>query len=318
MAKIKKGKEKKVEIVQKGIIKGIAEEELFAPGHSACLGCGEAIAIRHIMKAAGKNTVVVQATGCPEVYSTVFPLTAWKVPWIHAAFENAAAVASGVREGLNKKGMSETNVIAMGGDGGTYDIGFQALSGALERGHKFLYICLNNEAYENTGVQRSGATEKYAWTTTTPVGKEIKGKKQYRKRMPEIVAAHGINYVATASVHNLYDLQAKVRKALATEGPSYIEILCPCIPGWQIETDMSYDSALLAYRTNIWPLYEIIDGKVVLTVNSSPLKLSEYFKVQGRYKHLLKPENRALLDELQAHTNQEYKKLEKRSLEKQA
>jgi len=288
---------------------GFSEDELFAPGHSGCLGCGEAVAIRHVMKTAGRNTIVVQATGCPEVYSTVYPLTSWEVPWIHAAFENAAAVASGVREGLNQQGKQDTNVIAFGGDGGTYDIGLQALSGALERGHKFLYICLNNEAYENTGVQRSGATEKYTWTTTSPIGSKIKGKTQFRKRMPAIVASHNVSYVATASLHNLADLKNKVKKALSFNGPSYIEILCPCIPGWQMSEDGTYDFSLLAFKSNVWPLYEIINGKLTLTENSNPLPISEYFKGQGRYAHLLKAENKALLDELQNHTNEEYQKL---------
>ncbi len=292
-------------------IMGIEEEELFAPGHTACFGCGEAIAIRHVLKAAGKNTIVAQATGCPEVYSTIYPLTSWKVPYIHAAFENAAAVASGIRASLNQQGKKNTNVIAVAGDGGTYDIGFQALSGALERGHKFLYVCLNNEAYENTGIQRSGATEKYTWTTTSPIGSKIIGKSQYRKPMPLIIASHGIKYVATASLHNLIDLKNKVKKALAVDGPSYIEILCPCIPGWIIESDMAHDLDLLAFKANIWPIYEIIDGKLILTKNENPVRLGEYFKHQGRYAHLLKPENKKLLEELQAHVDSEYRKLEK-------
>lgn len=290
-------------------IKGISKEEFFMSGHAACLGCGEAIAIRHVMKAAGKNTVVCQATGCPEVYSTVFPLTAWKVPYIHAAFETAASVASGVREGLNIQGKKDVNVIAFGGDGGTYDIGFQALSGALERSHKFLYVCLNNEAYENTGVQRSGATQKYSWTTTTPVGSKVKGKTQFRKPMPFIVAAHGVPYVATVSLHNLIDLKQKVQKALSIDGPSYIEILCPCVPGWVIETDGAYDGSFLSFRTNMWPVYEIENGKMTLTKNENALPVSEYFKFQGRYKHLLLPENKTLLDEMQAHADSEYQRL---------
>ncbi|MFA5993055.1 MAG: thiamine pyrophosphate-dependent enzyme [Candidatus Pacearchaeota archaeon] len=292
------------------LIAGIPKEELFSPGHGACLGCGEAIAIRHVLKAAGKNTVVVQATGCPEVYSTPFPLTSWKVPYIHTAFENAAAVASGIREGLNIQGKNDVNVIAFGGDGATYDIGLQSLSGALERGHKFLYICLNNEAYENTGVQRSGATEKYAWTTTTPIGSKIIGKSQYRKPLSKIIAAHNIPYVATASLHNLPDLYRKIKFALNVNGPSYIEILCPCIPGWKMTADMSYDLALLAFKSNVWPLYEIITGKLILTKNESPISLEEYFKLQGRYSHLLKPENKKLLDELKEHVYKQYKDLE--------
>jgi pyruvate ferredoxin oxidoreductase beta subunit len=290
-------------------IKGIPEKELFAPGHSGCLGCGEAIAIRHILKAAGENTIICEATGCPEVYSSVFPLTSWEVPWIHAAFETAASVASGVREGLNRQGKNNVNVIAIAGDGGTYDIGFQALSGALERGHKFLYVCLNNEAYENTGIQRSGATPKYTWTTTSPVGSKIKGKSQYRKPLPFIVASHGIKYVATASVYMPHDIISKVKKALAIPGPSYIEILCPCIPGWQIETDMAYDSAFLAFKANVWPMYEIEDGKLTLMKNSNPTSIEEYYKIQGRFEHLLKPENKAMLEEMQAHIKAEYERL---------
>ncbi len=292
-------------------IKGFSEEELFAPGHSACLGCGEAIAIRHVMKVVGKNSIVVQATGCPEVYSSVYPLTSWKVPWIHTAFENAAAVASGIRESLLQQGKGDVRVIAFGGDGGTYDIGFQALSGALERGHKFVYVCLNNEAYENTGVQRSGATEKYTWTTTSPVGKTIVGKSQYRKPLPLIIAAHKIPYVATASVHNLFDLKLKIQRALDAKGPAYLEILCPCIPGWKIETDMTYDSATLAWKSNMWPLFEVINGKLTLLKNTAPIPLQEYFKVQGRYQHLLKSENKLYLEELQKHVADEYRALEK-------
>lgn len=290
-------------------IRGVSDEEFFMPGHSGCLGCGEAIAIRHVLKAAGGKTIVTQATGCPEVYSTVYPFSSWKIPWIHVAFENAAAVASGIREALNKQGKKEVNVIAFGGDGGTYDIGFQALSGAIERGHKFLYVCLNNEAYENTGIQRSGATEKYTWTTTSPIGSRIKGKSQFRKPLPQIIAAHNIPYLATVSLHNLLDLKTKVKKALSVDGPSYIEILCPCIPGWSIETNMTYDVSFLAFRTNFWPVYEIEKGRLILTKNLNPLPIEEYFKHQGRYKHLLKTENKDLLDELQRHIDEEYEKL---------
>jgi len=303
----------KKEKINTKIIAGIPVEELFAPGHSGCYGCGEAIALKHILKACGKNTIVVEATGCPEVYSTVFPSSSFKIPWIHVAFENAAAVASGIRVALDKQGKKDVNVVAIGGDGGTYDIGFQALSGALERGDKFLYICTNNEAYENTGVQRSGATQKYSWTTTTPIGKKILGKQQFRKPMTKIVAAHNSKYVATASLHNLPDFYKKIKTALATDGVSYIEVLCPCIPGWKIAGDMAYDLTLLSFKTNIWPLYEIIDGKLILTKNSDYMPISEFFKYQGRFSHLLKPENRKYLEELQEHVDIEYMKLEKQS-----
>jgi len=303
----------KNKMAEKKLIAGIPEEEFYSAGHSGCYGCGEAIALRHILKACGKNTIVVEATGCPEVYSTVYPLSSFKIPWIHVAFENAAAVASGVREALNIQGKKDVNVVVIAGDGGTYDIGFQALSGALERGNKLLYICTNNQAYENTGIQRSGATEKYTWTTTTPIGKKITGKQQFRKPMAKIVAAHNSKYVATASLHNLPDLHRKIKKALETDGVSYIEILCPCIPGWKMEGDMAYDLSLLSFKTNIWPLYEIINGKLILAKNTQKLLISEFFKPQGRFSHLLKPENKNLLQELQEHFDLEYKKLEKES-----
>jgi len=294
-------------------IKGFDKEELFTSGHTACGGCGEALAIRQILKASGKNTIVVQATGCLEVSSTIYPQTSWKVPYIHAAFENIAAVASGIREALNKQGKKEINVIAIGGDGATYDIGLQALSGAFERGHRFLYICLNNEAYQNTGSQRSGATEKYSWTSTTPIGNKTAGKIQHKKQMPFIVAAHKIPYVATASLYDLFDLNKKIKKALSINGPSYIEILCPCIPGWKIGAEKAYDASSLAFKSNIWPVYEIVDGKMVLRKNSNPIKIEEYLKIQGRYKHLLKPENKEILEEMQKHVNEEYRKLEEKN-----
>ncbi len=286
-------------------IKGIPEEEHFAPGHSGCLGCGEAIAIRHILKAAGKNTILAEATGCPEVYSSIFPYTSWKIPWIHVAFENAAAVASGVRESLNQQGRNDTNVIAMAGDGGTFDIGFQALSGMLERGHKILYVCLDNGAYENTGVQRSSATPKHAWTTTSPIGKEVRGKKEWKKPMPFIVAAHGIPYVATASLSNLHDLIKKVRKALSIDGPSYIQILCPCIPGWKMNSNKTVEYSDLAVKTKTDPLYEIEDGLVKVQEVPNPLPVEEYLKGQGRFKHL----NDEEIKEIQEHITTSYEKL---------
>lgn len=286
-------------------INGIPKEELLAPGHSACLGCGEAIAIRHILKAAGKNTIIVQATGCPEVYTTLYPNTSWRIPWIHVAFENAAAVASGIREGLNQEGKKDINVIAIAGDGATFDIGFQALSGMLERNHKVVYICLDNGAYENTGVQRSSATPKYAWTTTSPIGKKIKGKREWKKPMPLIIAAHNIPYVAIASLSNLHDLIKKVRKALLIDGPSYIQILCPCIPGWKMESNKTIEYSDLAVKTKIDPLYEIENGLVKVQDISNPLSVVEFLKEQGRFEHLTSKE----IKEIQKHIDEKYKKL---------
>jgi pyruvate ferredoxin oxidoreductase beta subunit len=291
--------------VKNKLIAGLPEEELFAPGHSGCLGCGEAIVLRHILKAAGSNTIVAQATGCPEVYTTLYPNTAWNIPWIHVAFENAAAVASGIREALNKQGRKDTNVIAIAGDGGTFDIGFQALSGMLERGHKILFICLDNGAYENTGVQRSGATPKYSWTTTSPVGKIVHGKKEWKKPMPMIVAAHGIPYVATASTSNIPDLFRKVKKALSIEGPSYIQVLCPCIPGWKMEPDKTVYLADMAIKTRINPLFEIENGIVKVNDVTNPLPVTEFFKGQGRFKHLTAAE----IKDIQENTDREYDKL---------
>lgn len=268
-------------------ILGIEEKEFFASGHRACAGCGEALALRHILKAAGQDTIVVQATGCMEVVSTPYPETAWEVPWVHCAFENTAAVASGVRAALNVKGNKKANVIAIGGDGAMFDIGFGSLSGAMERGHKILYIVTDNEAYENTGIQRSGATPKYASTTTSPAGKVIHGKQQPKKPLPFIAAAHGLKYVASASVGNVFDLKMKVQKALAVDGPALLHILVPCIPGWKIDSSIVLDLARKAADTNIFPLYEIEDG--VLKYNYKPTEkkpVEEYLMMQGRFKHL--------------------------------
>jgi pyruvate ferredoxin oxidoreductase beta subunit len=268
------------------VVMGLDEKEYFASGHRACAGCGEALALRHIMKVAGPNTIVAQATGCMEVVSTPYPETAWEVPWVHCAFENASAVASGVRAALNMKGDKKTNVIAIGGDGALFDIGFGSLSGALERGHKILYVCTDNEAYENTGIQRSGATYPYAWTTTTPAGKVIPGKQQPKKPMAFIVASHGIKYAATVSVANLIDLKQKVEKALKVDGPAFIHAFVPCIPGWKMPSSKTIQVAQKALDTTAFNLYEIEDG--VLKLNYEPKKkdIEEYLVMQGRFKHV--------------------------------
>ncbi|MCX6803471.1 MAG: thiamine pyrophosphate-dependent enzyme [Candidatus Diapherotrites archaeon] len=268
-------------------ILGIEEKEFFASGHRACAGCGEALALRHILKAAGEKTIIVQATGCMEVVSSPYPETAWELPWVHCAFENAAAVASGVRAALDYKGDKETQVIATGGDGASFDIGLAALSGAFERGTKFLYVCTDNEAFMNTGIQRSSATFPYANTTTSPAGKVIHGKQEAKKPLPFIIAAHGAKYVATASVMDLFDLKRKVQKALAINGPTFITVFSPCVPGWKIETNMAIDVSRLAYETTVYPIYEIEDG--VVKINQKPearKPVEEYLKLQGRFKHV--------------------------------
>ncbi len=288
------------------MINNLPETELFAQGHRACAGCGAALAMRLVLKASGHNTIVCHATGCMEVVSTPYPETAWKIPWIHAAFENAAAVASGVERAL-KKLNKKVNVLAIGGDGSTFDIGLQALSGAIERGHDFCYVCYDNEAYENTGIQRSGATPKYASTTTSPAGKVIHGKQEWQKSMPFIIASHGV-YVATANIAFPQDLIAKVQKGLAIKGPAYVQVMAPCQPGWKHEPDAAIKLSKLGFQTNIYPLFEIENGYVKINKrNDNPKPVEEFLKLQGRFKHLT-PEQ---IKEIQEHVNQEYDKLVK-------
>ncbi len=278
-------------MAKKKQINGVPTIELLASGHRACAGCGAALIARHTLKAAGKNTIVVNATGCLEVFTTPYPETSWKVPWIHGAFENAAAIASGIDTALRlKKQRNKVNLIVMGGDGGTFDIGFQTISGAFERGHKFTYICYDNEAYMNTGVQRSGATPRFADTTTTPAGRKIHGKTQFSKPMPLIMAAHGA-YVATANIAFVQDYIKKVQTALAFDGPSYIQVFSFCPTGWKYPSHMGIQVAKLAYETGIWPMYEIKDGLLSFTQKPSELKpVDDYLKQQGRFKHLTKAE----------------------------
>jgi len=275
--------EKKVEKIL-----GMSKEELFASGHRACAGCGEALTLRHLMKAAGKNSIVVSATGCMEVVSSPYPQTSWEVPWIHVAFETAASVASGIDAALKKQGRRKgINLIALGGDGASFDIGFGAISGALERGHKFTYVCTDNEAYMNTGVQRSGATPLYANTTTSPAGKKIIGKLEPKKPLPLIVASHGIRYVAQVSVANLLDMQNKIKKALNTEGPSFIHAYCPCPVGWRHDSGQAINIARLAIETRVFPLYEIENGILKFSRKiENPVPVLEYLKTQGRFRHL--------------------------------
>lgn len=289
------------------MIAGLPEEEFFAPGHRACAGCGEALAVRTVMKAAGKNSIVVSATGCIEVVSTPYPQTAWRTPWIHGAFENAAAIASGIDSALEKQGRREKiNVLAIAGDGGTFDIGFQALSGAIERGHDFCFVCTDNGAYCNTGVQRSGATPKYAETTTTPAGKEIPGKPEFKKPFPFIIAAHKPKYVATASIANLQDLFKKVRKGLELKGPSYVQVFCPCPVGWYFTGDKTIQIAKAALESRITPLYEIENGVLKLNFNvKKPKPVKEYLQLQGRFKHLTEEE----IKEIQKHVDSEWKRI---------
>lgn len=294
---------------------------LFTGGHRACAGCAGPIIINQVLSTAGKNTVVSLATGCMEVTTTIFPYTAWGVSYMHIAFENVAAGISGVEaayRALKNKGKfpnERWNFIAFAGDGGTYDIGLQALSGALERGQRFLYICYDNEAYMNTGIQRSSATPKGADTTTSPSGKILPGKHQHRKDLTEIVAAHNIPYVAQASPSHWADLTKKVEKALNTDGPSFINVLSACPLGWKIPSNKSIAMSRLAVETNFWPLYEVENGEY--KINYKPrneVALEEWLKVQGRFAHLFNPEvKKDIISSLQEEINKKWDKLIVRS-----
>jgi len=297
--------------------------ERFSPGHRACAGCGPAIVMRLIMKAARGPVIATNATGCMEVVSTIYPYTAWKVPWIHTAFENVAANAAGIDaalKALKRKGRlkyEHVDVIAFGGDGGTYDIGIQALSGAAERGHDFLYVLYDNEAYMNTGIQRSGGTPLGAWTTTSPAGRVIPGKTQRKKPIADIMVAHEIPYVATASVSEWKDLVLKARKGMEVEGPAFLHVLAPCPRGWRHDTSKTIEIARLAVDTCIFPLWEADNGEYKLSSRSKVIAakpemkkpVEEYLKTQGRFRHLFKPENKHIIEEIQKEVDRRWQKL---------
>ncbi|MDD5254572.1 MAG: thiamine pyrophosphate-dependent enzyme [Candidatus Omnitrophica bacterium] len=262
---------------------------LFVPGHTACAGCGQSMGARLVIDAAGPNTIVVNNTGCLEVFSTKYPESAWQVPWIHSLFENAAAVASGVESALKFLGTKDsTNVIVQAGDGGTADIGLQAISGMLERNHDILFVCYDNEAYMNTGIQRSGLTPFDTNTTTSPIGAQSTGNVRPKKPMPEIAAAHGVPYVATASVGFTQDVQRKVKKALSIKGAKYLQIHVPCPLGWRHESSMTIQVAKAAVEAGLYPLVEYEYGKLTAVRQIQPKPVEEYLKLQGRFKHLMK------------------------------
>jgi len=292
----------------------LPQKDYFAPGHRACIGCGEALAVRLVTKALGREVIISNATGCMEIVSSPFPTTSWRVPWIHTLFENASAVASGIEAALkilNEKGARAKmpKVVAMGGDGATLDIGLQSLSGAWERGHDFLYVCFDNEAYMNTGIQRSSGTPFGAATTTSPAGKLSIGQTTWKKNMPAIAVAHDIPYVATACPSYPFDLIEKVTKAVATHGPSYLHVLSPCPTGWRYPTDLSIRLGRLAVETGVFPLYEVENGKYRLNFDSSKLRpVRDYLTPQGRFRHLPKEE----IERIQEGVNKEYQKLKRK------
>ena len=295
-------------------IRELAERpELFTSGHRACAGCGPAIALRYVMKALRGPTILTEATGCMEVVSTIYPFTAWKIPWLHTAFENTAANASGIEAAIkamqrkNRLGQEHVDVIALAGDGGTYDIGIQALSGAAERGHDFLYVLYDNEGYMNTGIQRSGGTPHGASTTTSPAGSVIPGKVQYKKPISEIMAAHEIPYVGAASIGFWPDVITKVQKGLDVKGPAFLHLFAPCPRGWRSETSKTVEIARLAVETCIFPLWEVVNGEYILSPQSKAIALrpekkkpvTEYLKTQRRFAHLFTPRFEYVIKEIQ-------------------
>ena len=287
-------------------------------GHRMCAGCGAPTVVRGVLRALKPEdrAVIGCATGCLEVATTIYPYTAWKDSFIHNAFENAAATVSGVEAAYNalkRKGkVTETfKFITFGGDGGTYDIGIQSLSGAMERGHDMVYVCYDNGAYMNTGIQRSSATPKYANTTTSPSGKVLPGKMQYRKDLAGVLAAHEIPYVAQSAItQNMKDLYEKAEKAIYTPGPAFINVLAPCPSGWRYDTPKLLEISKLAVDTCVWPLYEVVNGEWKLTYKpKEKLPVEEWLKPQGRFKHLFEKHNAHLIEDLQREVDVRWEKL---------
>lgn len=289
-----------------------------ASGHRSCRGCTAVPqTVRYVLSQVDGSCVVSNATGCMEVTTTIYPNTSWNVPYIHSVFGNAAATISGVEsafKSLVKQGKIKNNkdvkFIVFAGDGGSYDIGLQALSGALERRHNFLFVCYDNGGYMNTGNQRSSATPYGAVTTTTPDGSQVDGKELFRKNLTKIVAAHDIEYIATAAVSHREDFLKKVKKALNVKGPSFLNVLAPCTLGWKFPEDMGITISRLGVETNFWPLYEIINGKYRLNYVPKKRKpITEFIKYQGRFKHLFKAENKHIIPKIQKHIDSEWEKL---------
>jgi pyruvate/2-oxoacid:ferredoxin oxidoreductase beta subunit len=279
------------------------EQEFMYSGHTACPGCGAAIAMRLLLKALGDKTMMVLPACCWSVIAGPYPQSALKIPVIHSAFETGGAVASGVRAALDMKGDTETTVVTWAGDGGTFDIGFQSLSGAVERNENFIYVCYDNEAYMNTGIQRSSSTPYGAWTMTTP---GADWKKLRKKNIVEVLVAHRIPYVATANIAFPEDLVHKAQKAKAIKGSRFIHIFASCPTGWRIPSEMSIKIARMAVQTNIFPLYEVENG-IRYTINYKPKEynIREYFKLQGRFRHLTDKD----LDQIQEMVDEDWELL---------
>ena len=298
--------------------KELSKPERFAPGHRLCSGCGAGILCRAMTRALDEETraVIVNATGCLEVSSFLYPYTSWTDSYIHGAFENASAIGSGIEGAIKAKRRkgelgADYKILVIGGDGGTYDIGFQSLSGAMERGTDMTYFCYDNEAYMNTGIQRSSSTPRFASATTTPAGTVSTGKQQNKKDLTEILAAHGIPYAAqTTYIGNMRDLHEKSRRAIYTPGPAFVNVLSPCPRGWQYNTEDLALLCKLAVETCVWPMYEVIEGKWYL--NYEPKKkqpVEEFMKLQGRFRHCFKPGNEWTIEEAQKYVDSKWEEL---------
>lgn len=308
-------------------IKDIAEKpDLLVSGHRACAGCASATVLRLIMKATRGKTIVTNATGCMEVSSTIYPYTSWATPWLHTAFETAGSNASGIEAALKilrKKGRikdEHVDIIAFAGDGGTYDIGIQALSGAVERGHDFLFVLYDNEAYMNTGIQRSGGTPLGASTTTSQAGTSVPGKLEKKKPIAEIMVAHDMPYVATAAPYYWKDLITKARKGIEVDGPAFLHAFAPCPRGWRSDSSKSIELSRLAVEACVFPLWEAVNSEYQLSTPSKVIALApqkkkpvkEYLQVQGRFRHLFTPKNEKIIEEIQRQTDEKWKRLLKK------
>lgn len=299
-------------------LKDLAQrEDRLVAGHGMCLGCGIPIIFKIILRATEDPLIVSNATGCLEVCTTIFPRTAWNVTWVHSAFENAAATAAGIEamyRALKNKGKipadKKIKFLAVGGDGGTYDIGLQALSGAVERGHNFVYVCYDNNVYANTGGQRSSATPFGASATTAPAGAVSAGKLQPRKDLTRIMAAHKIPYVAQASPNKWLDLYNKAKKAFEADGPAFLNVLCPCPTEWKYEESQGIKLAQIANDSCVWPLYEVKEGKYKINYRpKQKLPVTEWLKPQGRFRHLFQEKNAWVIEAIQKRVDEEWEEL---------
>ena len=300
----------------------IMKEDRLAAGHRMCAGCGSPIAVRTVLRALNPEdkAVVCSATSCLEVSTFMYPYTAWKDSFIHNAFENAAATLSGVEtayRAMKKRGKIDDTYkfIAFGGDGGTYDIGFQSLSGAMERGHDMVYVCYDNEAYMNTGIQRSSSTPHFADTTTTPAGSVIPGKLQQKKDLTRIMVAHNVPYVAqTTFIGNFKDISEKAHKAIYTPGPAFLNVMAPCPRGWRYPSEQLMEVTKAAVETCVWPLYEVIEGKYILNYKpKNKLPVEEYLKMQGRFAHMFQPGNEWMIEQVQKEVDRNWEELQRLS-----